>query len=405
MSKHQPLLHITQRGAIKWYKALLIRVLAFAAALAVCGLLCAMVTWEGGSATAGMTLPERFVVFLRDLCNAIGRIAQVVFNASFKSDRVVWKTMHSTAILLLLSLAVTPAFRMRFWNIGAEGQALMGCLASATCMILLRGSGMPGWLTILVIFLASILAGMIWAVIPAVFKATTRTNETLFTLMMNYIATQLVAFFCVVWENPKGSGQIGIINQSGEFKHFGWLPSISEIFPGVAPSFKGNNYLLNIVIVAVVCIILFFYLSRSKHGFELSVVGRSENTARYLGVKVRWITIRTMMLSGALCGLAGMLLTAGNDHTLNPTLVGGRGFTAVMVSWLAGFNPFVMVFMSFLLSFLSNGASDLATNFGLNASYSDILTGIIIFFIIGSEFFIRYRVHTRSSAESGQEVV
>ncbi len=404
MSRREPLLHITQRGAVKWYKAMLIRILAFAAALAVCSVLCALVTWEGASGTAGLTLPERFVAFFRDLFNTIGKIAEVVFNASFKNERKIWETMHSMSILLLLSLAVTPAFRMRFWNIGAEGQALMGCLASAACMILLRNTGMPNWAALLCILFASTLAGMIWGLIPAVFKATIRTNETLFTLMMNYIATQLVAFFCVIWENPKGSGQIGIINQSGAYKHFGWMPRISEILPGVESSFKGDKYLLNIVIVAVICVALFFYLYKSKHGFELSVVGQSENTARYLGVKVRWVTIRTMMISGALCGLAGMLLTSGNDNTLTTTLVGGRGFTAVMVSWLASFNPFLMVLMSFLLAFLSNGASDLSTKFGLNTSYSDILTGIIIFFIIGSEFFIRYRVHVRGTADVSQEV-
>ena len=405
MSRREPLLHITQRGAVKWQTALLIRVAAFAAALLVCSILCAVVTWDGSSATADMTLPERFVAFFRDLFTNIGKIGEVVFNASFKNERKIWETMHYTAILLLLSLAVTPAFRMRFWNIGAEGQALMGCLASAACMIGLRGTGMPGWLAIVCIFTASILAGMLWGVIPAIFKATIRTNETLFTLMMNYIATQLVAFFCVVWENPKGSGIIGIINQSGTYKHFGWLPKFSEIFPGVSSSFKGDKYLLNIIVVGIVCIIIFFYLYRSKHGFELSVVGQSENTARYLGVKVRWVTIRTMMISGALCGLAGMLLTAGNDNTLTPTLVGGRGFTAVMVSWLANFNPFLMILMGFLLAFLSNGAADLSTKFGLNTSYSDILTGIIIFFIIGSEFFIRYRVHVRGTTETSQEVV
>jgi simple sugar transport system permease protein len=218
----------------------------------------------------------------------------------------------------------------------------------------------------------------VWAGLPALFKARFNTNETLFTLMMNYVAMQIVSFFCVKWENPKGSCQIGIVNQSSRI---GWLPEI------------GNRYLLPILTVILLTVFMFFYLNYTKHGFELSVVGESERTARYVGIKVDRVVVRTMLLSGAICGLTGLMITAGHDHTIDEGIVRGRGFTAVMVSWLAKFNPIWMIVTSFLIVVLERGASEISTNFGLNKSFSDILTGIILFFIIGSEFFITYKVN------------
>ena len=193
-----------------------------------------------------------------------------------------------------------------------------------------------------------------------------------------------MAYFCVVWENPKGSGQIGIINPNSQI---GWFPVIA-----------GQKYLLNILVVAVVCVVMHIYLNYSKHGYEIAVVGESERTARYVGIKVERVIVRTMLLSGALCGLAGLLLVGSTNHTLTPTLVEGRGFTAVMVAWLAKFNPVWMILTSLLLVFLSRGAGEIATNFGLNSSFGDILTGVILFFIIGSEFFINYQIKLTKGA-------
>ena len=250
--------------------------------------------------------------------------------------------------------------------------------------MILLGDKLPNGVLIALMLLVSLAAGGLWGAIPAVCKARWNTNETLFTLMMNYVATQLVAFFVIVWEVPKGAGKIGIINQSTEA---GWLPQIG--------SYK---YLLNILIVAVLTAAMYIYLTRSKQGYEIAVVGQSQRTARYVGIKVGRVVVRTMILSGALCGLAGFLLVAGTDHTITTTIAGGRGFTAVMVSWLAGFNPINMIFTSFLLVFLDRGAGEIATDFGLNHSFGDILTGIILFFIIGSEFFIRYQLRLRKHA-------
>ena len=355
-----PLVHIVKRGSMPWYGAWGIRALAIVLALVACALVTTVTTGEDPI-----------------------QVYAAMIDGAFGTARKTWITFQNMSVLLCISLAVTPAFRMRFWNIGAEGQTLAGCLATAACMILLADK-VPNWLLICTMILSAIAAGAVWGFIPAIFKAKWNTNETLFTLMMNYVATQLVAYFVILWEVPKGAGKIGIINQSSEL---GWLP---QIF--------GSKYLLSIVVVGIVTILMYLYLNYSKHGYEIAVVGESERTARYVGIKVEKVIIRTMALSGAVCGLAGLLLVGGINHTVTTTIVGGRGFTAVMVSWLAKFDPIIMIFTSLLLVFLERGASEISTDFGLNQSFSDIITGIILFFIIGCEFFINYKISFRKAA-------
>lgn len=350
----EPLFHIIKRPAIPWYISWCIRIAVVVVALLVCAGVTVLMTGENP-------------------LNIYGTI----IDGAVGTARRTWSMLQSLAMLLCVSLAVTPAFKMRFWNIGAEGQVLMGGLASAACMILL-GNKLPNAVLLVVIAVASILAGAIWAIIPAIFKARWNTNETLFTLMMNYIAIQIVSFFTYIWSVPKGSGQMGVINNATQA---GWLPKIGSY-----------NYLLNIIIVAVLTVAMYIYLRYSKHGYEISVVGESENTAKYIGINVKKVIIRTMILSGALCGVAGMLLVSGTDHTLTRDTAAGRGFTAIMVSWLAKFNPLYMVLTSFLIVFLEKGAIQISTKFELNNAFADILTGIIIFFIIGSEFFINYSI-------------
>jgi len=347
-----------------WYFGWGIRAAALVLALLCCGIISSLVTGE----------------------NPLEIYATIV-GGSFGSTRKLWVLLQNTAMLLCIALALTPAFKMRFWNIGGEGQALAGALASAACMILMKNQ--PNLVVIPCMFITSILAGAIWGFIPAFFKAKFNTNETLFTLMMNYVAIQLVAYFSVIWENPKGSGNIGVINPDSMV---GWLPEIG-----------GSKYLLNIIVVALLTVGMYVYLNYSKQGYELAVVGESERTARYVGIKVEKIIIRTMLISGAICGLAGFLLVGGTNHTVNAAIVDGRGFTAVMVSWLAKFNPVWMIFTSFLLVFLSRGAGEIATDFGLNPSFGEILTGIILFFIIGSEFFITYKLSFRKREKKEEE--
>ena len=353
----EPLFHIAKRDSIVWWRAWLIRAAAVAAALIVSGLVAFLLTGE----------------------NPV-RLYATMLNGAFGTSRRIWGLAQNLAMLLCVSVAVTPAFKMRFWNIGAEGQVLAGGLATAACMIFL-GDKLPNGLLLVVMVLASIAAGAVWALIPAFFRAHWQTNETLFTLMMNYIAIQLVSYFTYRHSVPKGSGQIGVINRA---THAGWLPTIGRY-----------DYLLNILIVLALTAVMYIYLKYSKHGYEIAVVGESENTARYIGIQVKKVVQRTMLISGAICGIAGLLLVSGTDHTISRDTAAGRGFTAIMVSWLAKFNPFYMILTSFLIVFLEKGATEISTAFGLNDSFSEIITGIIIFFIIGCEFFIQYTVKFR----------
>ncbi len=354
---HEPLLQIVKRDGMVWYKSWGIRLLAVVFALVVCSVVLIIIT-----------------NMLGNVYNPL-KIYATMFEGNFGSPRKVWNTLHDVAMLLCISLAVTPAFKMKFWNIGAEGQTLIGGLTAAACMKYI-GNAVPAALMLPAMTVVCVLSGVIWGIIPAFFKAKYNTNETLFTLMMNYVATQLVRVFIAIWV-PSGSG------------------ILQAMKVGRLPILFGNKPLLNIIIVTVLTVLMFVYLRFSKHGYEISVVGESENTARYIGINVKKVILRTMALSGGLCGLAGMLLVPGTDYTVAPTTAGGMGFTAIMVSWLAKFNPLVMAATSLLIVFFEGGAAEIATDLHLNESVSDIITGIILFFIIGSEFFVNYKINFR----------
>lgn len=342
-------LRIVKREPMAWYLGLAVRAAAVVIALLV-------------SAVVIMALTGK---------NPI-QVYSSMISGAFGSELRIWSLAQNVAILLCVSLAVTPAFKMKFWNIGAEGQVLVGGLATVAVMMFC-GDSLPTPLFIVVMLVASVLAGIIWALLPALFKAQWNTNETLFTLMMNYVATQLVAYFLKVFVKS-GSGVLTPMPEHG-------LPVIA-----------GHAYLLNIIVVAVLTVLVYIYLKYTKQGYEISVVGESENTARYIGINVKKVVIRTMIISGALCGIAGLLLVGGTNHTISTTTVDGRGFTAIMVSWLAKFNPVFMIFTSFLIVFLEKGAQQVSTDFRIPSSISDIVTGIILFFIIGCEFFLQYKI-------------
>ena len=359
-SKREPLIHITKRDALPWQKTMLIRALAIILAL----------------------LFAAVVIMLLAKKNPLD-IYRSMFLGAFGTPRRIWNLINLTCILLGLGLAVTPAFRMKFWNCGAEGQALIGSLTAAACMYLL-GDKLPLPALFAVMTVSSILAGAIWGLVPALFKAFFNTNETLFTLMMNYIAIQLIAYFLKLW-GKEGSGV---------------LPAMPEYrFPKIA----GNEFLLAIIVILVLTVLLYIYLRYSKQGYEISVVGESENTAKYIGINVKKVIIRTMAISGGLCGLVGLLLVANGSCTVSTTLVGGQGFTAIMVSWLAKFNPLYMILSSLLITFLGRGASQISTDFRMDNSIGDIITGIILLFIIGCEFFIHYKVHFRKKAKEEKD--
>ena len=356
----EPLVRIVKRDDLPLWKSLGIRLIAVLLSLIVCAVFIFMITHSNPAA-----------VYSSLVSGAVG------------TGRRTWSTVRDTAVLLAVALAITPAFKMRFWNIGAEGQILVGGIATAAIMRYFGNTFSP-FLLFLCIIVSSLAAGMLWGLIPAVFKAVWNTNETLFTLMMNYIAIQLTAFFSIVWEAKKGSGTIGTINQKTQA---GWIST--SFLPQVFGKF---NYSITAITILLLAVFMFVYLTYTKHGYEISLCGESINTARYAGINVRLVTLRTMALSGAICGLTGFLMVSGSSHTISTSTAGGRGFTAITVSWLSKFNPFVMIVISFFLSFMDNGARQIASEFKLNESASEVITGIILFFILGSEFFVRYRM-------------
>ncbi len=357
----EPLLRMSRRESISIGKTVLIYVAAILLALLVC---------------AG-------VIFALVRMNPIA-VYRAIFDGALGSERRVWITIRDTMTLLCIAVGLAPAFKMRFWNIGAEGQILVGAVAAAALMINVADK-IPNVLLLILMFAAAGIAGMVWGLIPTIFKAFWKTNETLFTLMLNYVALQIVTFSIIFWESPKGSNSVGIINQSTQA---GWLPAVF-----------GNDYFWNVVIVMVLTVAMFIYMRYSKQGYEVAVVGESENTARYAGINVRKVLLRTMAISGAICGLAGFLVVSGSSHTISTSTANGRGFTAIIVAWLAHFNTFSMILIAFGIIFMEKGAIQIATQYGLNESASDVLLGIILFFILGAEFFIRYKVEVNHKRE------
>lgn len=353
---HEPLLHLTKRADLDPKKAWLMRACAAILSILACAIATVVLTGK-----------------------SMGFFFENFFYGVFGTSNRVWNLFHDTAILLLIALAVTPCFKMRFWNIGGEGQILMGALGSAVAIVFMGGKYSDG----LVIFVSLILAiafGIAWSVIPALFKAKWNTNETLLTLMMNYIAVCIVEYF-IKKVATSGTGTLTFNS-------------------GIVPPIAGNSFILKIVIVAIITIAMAIYLKYGKHGYEITVVGESENTAKYIGINTKKVIIRTLVLCGVICGLCGFLIVSATNYSLNSvSTVGGKGFIGVLISWLARFNPIVMAVSSFLVAFIGLGSSQVGDLARLGASYPNVMNGIFFFFIIAVEFFVNYKVVFRNDVK------
>lgn len=362
----EPLFHISRRSktSLPKYAVILIKLGTVVGGLLISSIILAIV--------AGVN-PVYFFATLID--------------GNFGTDIRIWKLLKETFLLLGVGLALIPAFKMKFWNLGGNGQILMGALASAMCMFYLGDK--KGWsdgAVIPLMIISSILAGAIWAVIPAIFKAFFKTNESLFTLMTNYIAVKLVAFF-VKQNSTQGST----------------MPTVKSSHLAI---WGGHQEVLLIVIVAILTILSFVYYKFSKHGYEISVVGESENTAKYAGINVKKVLIRTMALSGAICGLIGLILTGGFNYSISTETAKNMGFTSIMVAWLAKLDPLLMIISSFFIAFTNTGMSYVQSEFDLyNSSISNIVLGIIYFLVIAGEFFIEYKINFRKKKKETVEVI
>ncbi len=346
---HEPVAHLVKRVDMDRKKAWLIRLIAFALSILACAIITTAITKKD-----------------------MGFFFKNFFGGAFSTPRRVWGLFHETALLLLVALAVTPCFKMRFWNIGGEGQILMGALGCAVVINFMGGKSSDAG-TIVLSLVVAMVFGALWSMIPAIFKARWNTNETLLTLMMNYIAVCLTEYF-IKSVASTGTGTLTFTK-------------------GVVGSIGDNEFILKIIIAAVITILMYIYLRFSKHGYELTVVGESENTARYIGINSKKVIIRTLILCGIIAGITGFLLVSATNLDLNSKYtVNGRGFTGVLISWLAKFNPFAMVLTSFLVVFVQKGAAEVSTYARLGSSFPSMLAGVFFFFIIASEFFINYKI-------------
>lgn len=298
---------------------------------------------------------------------------KIIIQGSLSRPIYLKQTIKIAIPLLGCALAIAPCFKMKFWNIGAEGQITMGAI-SASYFALFWANKIPHIPLLIIMFLVGAIAGGIWAFIPAFFKAKWNTNETLFTLMMNYIAIGIVAWLQGgPWEGRKGSQMIPMFDKNARLPmvfgvHIGWI------------------------IVLVLVVLMYIYMNKTKQGYEIAVIGDSVNTARYAGMNVGHIMMRTMFISGAICGIVGFIVVAGANFTLYKGVANGVGFTSITVAWLSQLNSFAMIFISMILAILSKGANTLQTKLQIPASIAGIVTGILLFCMLSCEFFINYKL-------------
>jgi len=303
---------------------------------------------------------------------------------SLKSAYRFKETVNKTIPLVVLSLGIAVAFRMKFWNIGAEGQFYLGAYGAS--LVAFTMPSLPAIILLPLMLVVSFLFGGLWALVPAVLKSRFSASETLVTLMLNYVALKWISYLQYgPWKDPAAKG----------------FPKIAPFGKSaILPDFLGIH--IGWVITLALVAIIYVLVKKTKLGYEIDVLGESEATARYAGMSVTRITIVAILISGGLCGIAGMMQASAIEHSLSEQLSGGLGFTAVITTWLARLSPPVIVLVSFLFSVLLQGGSFLQSSLQIPSSVADILQGIIIFFVLGSEFFVRYRFTRSAPGEAGK---
>lgn len=282
--------------------------------------------------------------------------------------------------LILSALGISMAFKMKFWNIGGEGQIIMGAFFGS--FLALKVAPLDGPLMIPCMLLAGFIGGGLWALIPTIFKVRFETNETLFTLMLNYIALKWIVFLQYgPWKDVNAQGFPKIPN----FIESALLPDVFGVHAG---------WIIAIIMVVVIHVLL----NHTKTGFEISVIGDSVNTARYAGMEVDKVILKTLFISGGLCGLAGVIQTSGVNDTLSVDVAGGVGYTAIIIAWLSGVNALVIPFVAFLFAMMQQGADFIQTGFQIPKSAAEILQALILFSVLSSEFLIQYNIHWETGA-------
>lgn len=303
---------------------------------------------------------------------------------AFGAQYAISETLVKAIPLMLTGLAVAIAFRMLFWNIGAEGQLAMGGIGAAG-VALFWADSLPDPLVLPTMLVAGFVAGAIWGLIPAALKAFLGVNEIITTLMMNYIAILAVSHLYVgPWKDPQGYGFPG----TAQFPRIAWLPRLT------------GRVHLGIVFAVVAAVLIWIVLDRTRWGYEVRVIGENPRAARYAGISLVRNILLVMLLSGGLAGVAGMAEVAGISHRLQQGLTVGYGYTAIIVAWLGKLNPFGVLLVAVLLAGLLVGGDQIQISMGLPASVALVLQGAILFFVLGGEIFSRYKVRlARTQAE------
>lgn len=317
-----------------------------------------------------------------------------MFTIGMLGSRFAYKSVEGLLTifvpLLITSLALSLSFKMRFWNIGGEGQFIIGALAAAT-VALKFGNSMPSFPLLVLMFLASMLCAGLYGGIVALLNVRFRTNETLLTLMLNYIALYLLRFFGETqapWNFYLSDESVRPVFQ--KFPEAAFMPTISI-----------GKFSLNIsfIFAILICVGVYFYLKKTKQGYEISVVGDSANTARYAGMNVPKIIVRTMFLSAALIGLAGGFYVSG-AKVLSTSVTNNVGWTGIIVAWLAKLNTFAIFGVALLISIMQYGVQAASTQFPIiDSNFADLLQGIILFFVLAADFFIRFKLVFRKNAK------
>lgn len=302
------------------------------------------------------------------------KVYMAMLEGSFGTSYRIKETIIKTIPLVITSLGIAIAFRMKFWNIGAEGQILIGAFFAS--YIALNYSELSSIILLPLMLVAGFIGGGLWALIPAFFKAKWNTNETIITLMMNYIAIKWITYLQFgPWKDPKALG-------------FPKIPNFSD--NAILPNFLGVH--IGWVIALLLVLIVHIFLNHTKKGFEIAVLGESENTARYAGISISRTILTALLISGGLCGLTGVIQASAVSNNLSVEVAGGMGYTAIITAWLANLKAPVILVACFLFAVLLQGGSFIQTAFGIPEAAAAMLQGIILFFVLGSEFFINYKI-------------
>lgn len=348
-------LKITKRADLSRKKEIIIRVLAVFLSIACAGLV--------------------LLILGLDPIKIFGSIIDGCVGTELRIKQTIVKAIPLT----IASLGIIVAFKMNFWNIGAEGQITMGAFG-ATLVALNVPDTMPAGIVLLLMFVSAIICGAVWAFIPAIFKAKLGTNETIFTLMMNYVAIKFVTYLQYgPWIDPNGGG----------------FPRIAQFSKNcILPSVLGVNVGW---IYAVICVaMVYFLIYHTKKGYEITVVGQSYETARYAGMNISRIIIVAMLISGGLCGTVGMIQASAVEKTLVAGIANGYGFTAIITAWLSRLNPVACIFICVAFAALLQGGAYIQIAMGISSAVASVVQGLILFFVLGSEFFIQYKVGLKS---------